>query len=277
MLRSKLNQNPLVQKLKASAFKKSEKHLSNNRWYGAYRNLELNRILASPLDLLHLPPKFGLWLDERAVEYPWLFSQLQVGPGSLLDAGSTLNHHNVLHHPSLLQKKITIMTLAPEDQCFWREGISYIFGDLRSTLFQDECFDTIASISVIEHIGLDNSIYDSNLSGRENDPEGFRSAVAEFRRILRAGGTCLVTVPYGVRSVRKWLQVFDAHMIDAIVREFSPASYDETYFRYTDAAGWQLSTRDEASNGGYFDFRTDTSWAGCPAAAGAVACLRLTK
>src|SRR5690349_18293446 len=44
-----------------------------------------------------LPDRFGEFLDERVVEYPWLFTRLQNGVGRLLDAGSTLNHGYLLN------------------------------------------------------------------------------------------------------------------------------------------------------------------------------------
>src|SRR2546429_85425 len=39
-----------------------------------------------------VPPEFGIGLDERVLEYPWLLSRLNVSSGRLLDAGSTFNY-----------------------------------------------------------------------------------------------------------------------------------------------------------------------------------------
>jgi hypothetical protein len=58
-----------------------------------------------------LPPGCGFRLDERIVEYPWLFSRLPAGPGLLLDAGSVLNFDFVLEHPALQNKKVHICTI----------------------------------------------------------------------------------------------------------------------------------------------------------------------
>ena len=40
----------------------------------------------------HLPPDYGIGIDERCVELPWLFAKLQNVSGKILDAGSSLNH-----------------------------------------------------------------------------------------------------------------------------------------------------------------------------------------
>src|SRR5437764_556917 len=42
-----------------------------------------------------LPAGFGVAVDERCIEYPWLVSQLRDGPEALLDAGSVLNQERL--------------------------------------------------------------------------------------------------------------------------------------------------------------------------------------
>jgi len=93
-----------------------------------------------------LPESFGIAIDERVVEYPWLFDQLRRGDstlGRMLDAGSTLNHEFILDRDPLRKADLTIMTLAPEKRCYWYKGYSYVFGDFRNTEFKDASFDTI--------------------------------------------------------------------------------------------------------------------------------------
>jgi SAM-dependent methyltransferase len=224
-----------------------------------------------------LPPGYGRWLDERMVEYPWMLTRLPQGPADLLDAGSTLNHSFILKHPRLSNKKITIMTLAPEAQCFWRQGISYVFGDLRYTYFRDSTFDILVSISVLEHVGLDNRMYAPDGKSVERDPDAYLSAAAEFRRILKPGGACLITVPFGKYQLRSWLQVFDSVMIERIINTFHPSKHSIEYYCYTQEQQWQTCSPHEAADAPYFDLHSDAPWPGCPAGAGAVACLDLRK
>ena len=103
-----------------------------------------------------LPDGYGVDLDERIIEYPWLLSHLPSGPGLLLDAGSALNFRFLLDLPALAAKTVHICTLAPERQSFWELGISYTFQDLRRTCYRDAFFDHVVSLSTVEHIGLDN-------------------------------------------------------------------------------------------------------------------------
>jgi len=86
---------------------------------------------------------FGVGVDERCVEYPWLVSHLKQGAETLLDAGSVLNHDFVLDHPVFREKNLHILTLAPESTAFWSRGISYIFGDLRDIPIRDAYYDTV--------------------------------------------------------------------------------------------------------------------------------------
>jgi SAM-dependent methyltransferase len=267
----------LISTLKAGLFRLSRRHYSSHRWYGHYKELMLKRALKQPFSSEHLPPGYGRWLDERFIEYPWMLSRLPEGTADLLDAGSTLNHSFILSQSRLRNKKITIITLAPESQCFWKEGISYVFGDLRYTYFRDESFDVVACLSVLEHVGLDNRMYDPRRPSAERDPDAYLSAVAELRRVLKTGGTCLITIPFGKYQLRTWLQVFDAVMLERIVRTFVPSKHYIEYYRYTEEQQWQKCTRDEAADAPYFDMHSDEPWPRCPAGAGAVACIDLTK
>jgi hypothetical protein len=102
-----------------------------------------------------LPAGYGCGLDERCVEYPWLLAHLPPGPGRLLDAGSALNHEFLLERDALAAKRIHVVTLAPEAQCFWGRGVSYVFEDLRALPFRDGTYDIVVSVSTIEHVGCD--------------------------------------------------------------------------------------------------------------------------
>lgn len=189
-----------------------------------------------------------------------------------------MNHDFLVHHSKLAEKKTTIMTLAPEDVCFWREGISYVYGDLRDTCFRDCFFDYIVSLSTLEHIGLNNTLfYTAEGSKNEQDPAAYLSAVAEFRRILKPGGVCFISVPFGMRRVHEWIQIFDGDMVDSIIEKFQPGSHSVTYFRYSGTKGWQLSSRGLARDSAYFDPTRGKRSKGGALAAEAVACLELKK
>jgi SAM-dependent methyltransferase len=224
----------------------------------------------------NLPAGYGIAMDERVVEYPWLFARLKPTVGKMLDAGSTFNHDYLLRRPPLKGADLIIMTLAPEKRCYWHQGFSYVFGDLRQTMFADWTFDTIASISTIEHIGLDNTmLYTGNPADAEKDEGGFASAVKEFKRILKPGGSCFISVPFGKRANLGWYQVFDQAMVDRVVETFSPQSYRIDYFGYS-SAGWQRAAPEALKDATVYDVHTGQGWGKDRAASSrAIACLEL--
>jgi SAM-dependent methyltransferase len=224
----------------------------------------------------NLPAGYGIAMDERVVEFPWLFGRLnQVG--KMLDAGSSLNWGYILKRPPLKGADLTIMTLSPEKRCYWYGGYSYVFGDLRSTFFADQTFDTVASISTIEHIGLDNAmLYTGRPADIENDEGGFIPAVKEFKRILKPGGNCFISFPFGKRDNLGWYQVFDPAMVDRVVEAFAPSSHRIDYFGY-ESTGWSRRDAGALANADGYDVYSGKGWRDDLAAASrAIACMQLT-
>lgn len=225
-----------------------------------------------------LPARYGWRLDERVVEYPWLFGRLSVGPGIVLDAGSILNHEYLVNHPKLDDKKLTIFTLAPEDQAYWPRGISYVFGDLRKTFFADEAFDVVVCLSTLEHVGFDNTmLYTSNTAKKENDPEACLEVIAELRRVLKPGGVLFLSVPFGLAVDHGWFQVYDGPGVDRLIATFGPSSVREIVYQYR-PDGWTLSDRKSATDVLFFDIHKQRTYDPDYAAASrAVVCLELMK
>jgi SAM-dependent methyltransferase len=227
----------------------------------------------------NLPAGFGVALDERVVEYPWICGHLSgtsKAKPRILDAGSILNHDFILNRSPFKGSDLTIMTLAPEKYCQWYDGISYVYGDLRETFFKDQTFDIVICISTIEHIGLDNTLlYTSDQQRAESDDTGFLAAAREFRRILKPGGTCYVSFPFGSRQNLGWYQVFDGPMVKQLVDAFGPTSYEIEYFRYSQD-GWQRSDAEGVKVAVVFDVHSGQGRGNDRAASSrAIACLRL--
>lgn len=145
-----------------------------------------------------IPENFGYRIDERIVEYPWIFSKLSKEKSVLLDAGSTFNFDFIVRNPLIKEKELTIYTFFPEQDCFFKNRINYVFGDLRDLYFKADTFDEIVSQSTIEHIDMDNSIYGYEEEST-SDAKSFEylKAVNEMIRVLKPGGKLLITVPYG--------------------------------------------------------------------------------
>jgi SAM-dependent methyltransferase len=235
-----------------------------------------------------LPPAYGIGVDERCIEYPWLLARLHNGPEVFLDAGSTLNHPFILDHPVFRSKVIHTLTLAPEANCFWQRGTSYLFHDLRDIPTRDAYYDTIACLSTLEHVGCNNTGFTPNQTHNEHRAGDFVLVMQEFRRVLKSGGTLLLTVPFGVYQHFGTFQQFNRELLCRAVEAFGKASdVSETFYRYA-AGGWNLA---DAANCAECDYVT---WVAAlwlrdewpnhvsaerdrAAAARAVACVRLTK
>jgi SAM-dependent methyltransferase len=209
-----------------------------------------------------LPLNYGVDVDERCVEFPWTLAQLGSDPEVVLDAGSTLNHDYIVSWPGLANKSLYLLTLAPEPDCFWWRGISYLYADLRSIPLRDNYCDTITCMSVLEHIGFDNTVYTLDNAYREHNPDDFMQAIAEMRRVLRPGGRLLLTVPYGRYERHDWFQQFDCNLLSRALDAFGPAqSVRVDFFRNT-PQGWYRSTDEGCCDARYGEIR----------GAGAVAC-----
>jgi SAM-dependent methyltransferase len=233
-----------------------------------------------------LPQGYGYRLDARIIEIPWVLSRARNSSGRFLDAGSALNYDFVLTSPALKDKQTTIVTLAPERQAFWQLGVSYVFGDLRDLDFRDERFDSVACISTIEHIGMDNTMYAEDLEiARRSDPGEFVLAVKELRRVLKTGGSLFISFPFGRYENHGWFQQFDAPLVDTLIAAFAPSRTQETIFQYH-PDGWQRSSREASKDCEFFDVHTSKYAdpnstieypSDYPAGERAVACLELLK
>lgn len=223
-----------------------------------------------------LPNGYGLRIDERIVEYPWVYSRLSDNPGVVLDAGSALNYQFLIERAPITNANLTICTLSPEKRCYWDKSISYSFDDLRNNRFRDDVFDVVISISTIEHIGLDNTLlYTQDRSKHENDRLSCLSAVREFRRILKPGGTCFVTVPYGQAKNHGWFQVFDATMVQSILDAFSPSQTELAYFGYS-KSGWANVAALSLESATFFDIHAQKKYdSDFAAGARGVVCIRM--
>jgi SAM-dependent methyltransferase len=246
--------------------------------YEDYKAAEIARALeAGQFGNGALPDGYGFRLDERIIEYPWLFSRLPTASGLLLDAGSVLNFDYILEHSALKTKKVHICTMAPEPECFWKKGVSYVFDDLRSLPYRDCFFDWVVCLSTIEHVGMDNTMLYSAASRKESNQDDFVIAVRELRRVLKTGATAYFSVPFGKAANLGWYQVFDQKKVEQLIAAFAPSQPASNYFRYH-PEGWQRSTAAECADATVFDIHHakgyDPDFA---AAARAVCCMELKK
>lgn len=226
-----------------------------------------------------LPQGYGIGLDERVVEYPWLLSRLSCGNHRVLDAGAALNHPWILSRPGLRKATVFIYTLSPENFSASSPSVSYIYGDLRSNVLKDELVDTCVCLSTLEHIGMDNTVfYTSNADFNESSTQDYVQVVREIQRVTRKGGKIYITVPFGKYQNHGWFQQFTEPMLLRIFDCFCESICNVTFYSYS-LNGWQISEMDQCVELEYFDYHRSglIRTSDLAAAARAVACIEISK
>jgi len=238
------------------------------RLYKLYGELRYQRHLGWSMDHCHehfssdrLPRRYGAGLTERAVEFGWALHNTP--GGNALDAGSALNHTVTLDRFLPVVESLTIVTLAPEKRSWPERGVRYLYQDLRALELEDSLFDTVISISTLEHVGLDNARFDGAIGERGDPDAGARKAIQELARVAKPTGTILITVPFGASWRNDWVRVFDGGELDDLIAAAGPISREETIYRRADN-GWHHVTRAQAADARYREWRAE-----------AVACVRL--
>ncbi len=223
--------------------------------YTEYKELEINRVINDSEVLEKFRSKislenFGFRIDERIVEYPWIFANINSNATTILDAGSTMNFKYILENSLLQSKEIAIATYYPEPINFNEKRISYVYSDLRNLPFKDNLFDIVICHSTLEHIDMNNEIYGydvENNSKRTHKSYEYLKSVQELIRVLKNEGQLLITFPYGKHENHDYFQQFDKEMLDRILvylNEFG--RFDTTFFKYI-PSGWIFAEQEECN------------------------------
>jgi len=244
-----------------------KKYLENNRvpWsegYEDYKWIEIEKAIRNDSLLESFRnnqnlPGYGIGMDERLIEYPYVFSRLRKGKSVLLDAGSTFNFETIVSHPMVAEKELCIYTYHPESWNFIDRRISYDFGDLRVLPFRNAWFDEIVCISTLEHVGMDNSIYGYGEEELTHHGSGsYKMAVEELVRVLKPGGQLLMTFPFGKNINYGFFQQFDSTMLD-VIRKIMDAEgkVEFTFFKYQ-VEGWLYSNEESCRDAESFNPHT---------------------
>jgi SAM-dependent methyltransferase len=167
--------------------------------------------------------------------------------GRVLDAGSALNNSRMLD--SLLPRvsELHIVTLRPERQAAWQRGVSYTFADVRELPYRDDLFAVVACVSA-----------------------------SELWRVVKPGGSLLITVPCGRYADHGWFATLDVARLEAIAGRLCPEAFTIELFR-VGRDGWRRAPASAVSGLVSRDSRREPVDRDGAVAARAVACVRLTK
>ncbi|MCZ7590590.1 MAG: methyltransferase domain-containing protein [Gaiella sp.] len=182
--------------------------------------------------------------DERVVEIPWVLSRL-VSAGRVLEVGYAFAEAPYL--VALLRSGVELVgvDLAERDV----EGMERLVGDVRALPLPDRSIDQALLVSTLEHVGADNTGYGL---AAESDPASRAGALRELARVLRPGGTLLVTVPLGEPGDQGWFRLDD---VRGWTRLFASAGLfvEEQEAYELGAEGWAAAPVFHADGVGYGD------------------------
>ena len=214
--------------------------------YEFYKWNRINKFLDTKTKKLNISNVNGL--DERIIEYKWIFNELKKTKNklNLLDAGSTINFPDIINRIKK-KYKITIQTLYPENYSFYDQGISYVYDDLTIKIFKENHFDIITCISTLEHVGFDNSIYNySKKTSIRKKNINYLKVIENFRHCLKKNGILLLTIPYGKHQKFDSLQQFDEKMLKKIISKFKPRVKKIIYAKYS-SGRWGACSKEECN------------------------------
>jgi O-antigen chain-terminating methyltransferase len=207
-------------------------------------------------------PLYGYGDSERCVEIPWVLSRYR-GETRVLDVGHVHAEPRYLQARDGLRIPFLVgLDLAARPQ----PGIRGVAGDVLAAPFRPGVFDLIFAVSVIEHIGRDNSVYCAGGTGTRE--AGDLDAGARLADLLRPGGRLLITVPFGRCEDHGWFVQYDQQRIRALVEATRCELVVAEFYAYG-LSGWN-GPLDPASIGNVA-YRSESY------AAGAVACLELSR
>lgn len=182
--------------------------------------------------------------DERVIEIPWVLSRL-VPSGHVLEVGYAFAEPAYLAGLVRAGVELVGVDLAERDV----DGLERIVADVRSLPLPDGSVDQVLLVSTLEHVGADNTAYGLEA---EADPGSRADALRELGRVLRPGGTLLVTVPLGEPGDHGWFRLDD---IRGWTRLFTSAGLfveeQESYELTGD--GWRPAPAFRAQGVGYGD------------------------
>jgi hypothetical protein len=143
--------------------------------------------------------------QERIAEYGFFSSVLKDFTDiAILDVGCVLNNINVKGVLKEHCNSVWFCNVAFEPICI-DVPVYYHISTLENAALNNFKFPLVTCFSTIEHIGYDNSQYDSSIPAKYTVPqnESLISSVKKLGLFVEPGGTLLVSVPFGYREVVK--------------------------------------------------------------------------
>lgn len=155
----------------------------------------------------------SLWAstNERVVERFWVMNRMppMARAPKVLDLGCC---HSLLAL-ELASNGYDVTAVDGNIYPYQHPNLRALTGDLCALPFPDGHFDTVVLLSTIEHVGLGHY---GDEAGETKDLEAMREAA----RVLKQGGTLLLTTPFGVRAQNKVHRIYDEPALKRLLASF---------------------------------------------------------
>jgi len=207
-------------------------------------------------------PERGKEKSERFIEISWV-KKLYRGEEVVLDVGyanAEKKYYNEI--ASLKIPSLIGLDLDYQEIPIYKYRI---VGDICNTPIRDSYFDLIICISTLEHIGMDNTIYNQS---KESNPQKQVATLEEMERITKPQGRILLTLPFGRLENHGWFIQYDLALLKKLVFSTTLLPATIEFFSCQEKFGWNKIPYSKTKKCKY---RVKESRASC------VVCLELVK
>lgn len=176
---------------------------------------------------------------DRDIEWSWVLSHLNSGPGKVLDLGP--GPFSLLSLTTAQRGyEVVALDLRPLEWPVIMPGVSITRGDILREPLPCNTFDVIINCSTIEHVGLVGR-YD----GATEAPDGDLEAMNRLYGAIKPTGIMLLTIPIGTDGIFSPLhRVYGEFRLPLLLQGWTIK--EETYWAKTDSIHWEIVGREKA-------------------------------
>jgi 2-polyprenyl-3-methyl-5-hydroxy-6-metoxy-1,4-benzoquinol methylase len=143
---------------------------------------------------------------DHLIEYPLIFQHMDRDAKYILDFGCVEDLLPI--HLSSLGYQVTGLDFRPYP--FTHKNFNFIQTDIMTWEPEPEKYDTIISVSTIEHVGLSDY-------GDPRHDEGDKIAVKKLWSSLKKSGSLIVTVPAGKPRIERGMRIYNERKIREMI------------------------------------------------------------